>query len=71
MEVPYKSATTTPANPNACTWAVCYDIGPENYDDHKPQTRIIGVFMYPTEAEDFILHCMPIETRNRFYIVHI
>ena len=51
-----------------CNWAVCYDIGGENYDDHKTRTAIAAIFRYPHDAEHFIEKCTPQETRSRFYV---
>lgn len=51
-----------------CNRAVCYDIGGENYDDHKTRTAIAAIFRYPHDAEHFIEKCTPQETRSRFYV---
>lgn len=71
MKSTFREALTAPVNINLCKWAVCYDIGPEEYDDKQSRTSVVAVFGDPYQAEDFILKCLPAENFNRFYIVHI
>lgn len=69
--ITYKNAPTASINSDLCQWAVCYDIAPENYDDRNPITGVTATFRDPQLAEDFILHVLPAETRDRFYICPI
>lgn len=55
---------------NPCKWAVSFDIPGANYDDQKPRTQIVALFRYHCAAEDFIEKCLPVETRDKFYIVN-
>lgn len=71
MLIPYKTTTAAPINPEDCTWAVCYDLVPEQFDDQKARSRVIAIFAYPTGAEEFIAMCVPESTRNRYYITQI
>lgn len=54
-----------------CTWAVAYKIDGSNYDDKKDRVSVTALFRYPYQAEEFIEKCLPVETRNRFFVVNI
>ena len=46
-----------------CEWAVVADYGTNN--------RVVAVFRYPAQAQDFIDMCLPEDTRDRFKVVDI
>lgn len=51
---------------SSCTWAVCYDIDGKHQDDGRTKTRVVAVFRFPFEAQDFIEKCLP--KNGRFYV---
>ena len=52
-------------------WAVAHKIDKETQDDRKTKVRVVAVFSYPGNAEDFINSCLPKETKDRFFIIDI
>ena len=56
---------------NSCTWAVAYKIDKDTQDDKKTVVRVSAVFSHPGNAEDFINHCLPKETKDRFFIIDL
>lgn len=56
---------------NRCGWAVAHKIDKDTQDDRKTKIRVVAVFSNPGNAEDFINNCLPVETKERFFIIGI
>lgn len=51
-------------------WAVAFKIDGKNYDDGKDRTSITAFFSRRENAQDFIDKCLPVETKDRFFIIY-
>lgn len=54
-----------------CTWAVAHKIAKETQDDGKTKIRVVAFFRSPANAEDFINNCLPVETKDDFFIIDV
>ncbi len=52
-------------------WAVAHKIDKKTQDDKKTKIRVVAVFSYHVNAENFINNCLPKETKDRFFIIGI
>lgn len=55
---------------NECKWAVFFYVDGGNHDDGKRRLRVVALFRYPYQAEEFISMCLPAETRKRFGVIN-
>lgn len=56
---------------NDCKCAVAYKIDKNTQDDRKTKIRVVAVFDYLSNAEDFINNCLPAGNKDRFFIIDI
>lgn len=56
---------------NSCKWAVAFKIDKNTQDDRKTKINVSAVFAHPDNAEDFIEKCLPKETKDNFFIIHL
>ena len=52
---------------NDCKWAVIAKCQAKNGGVWEPFEKVVAMFCYPHEADDFIMKCLPEENRDCFY----
>lgn len=49
-------------------YSVGYDVAEDLTHGIKAHSVIVADFVYPQDAEDFIMKCMPADSQKRFFI---
>lgn len=49
-------------------YSVGYDVAEDLTHGIKAHSVIVADFVYPQDAEDFIMKCMPTENQQRFFV---